>query len=100
MFLPTLPLLKATDTPQTRLMVCGVAIVFGVIMILVGRQNIITRRAEESGRRRAVNAMMGRSNSYEGGTAVTMGVIRVICGIGAIIFGIVFLFVGPFLAND
>ncbi len=38
-------------------------------------------------------------NTYEGSKAVMVGWIRVICGVCAIIFGIVFIFVGPFLAE-
>lgn len=46
-----------------------------------------------------MNSLLGRSNTYKGATAVSVGWIRVICGIGAIIFGIVYIFVGPFLAR-
>lgn len=71
----------------------------GVILILVGMDNIKTQTAEESGKRRLVNKALGQSNTYEGSKAVMIGWMRVICGIGAIIFGIVFIFVGPFLAK-
>jgi len=42
---------------------------------------------------------LGHSNTYEGSKAVMLGWIRVICGVCAIIFGIVFIFVGPILAE-
>lgn len=91
--------LGATDTIWTRLGVCAVAVLFGAVFLFTGIQNIKTRTAEESGDRRLVNKALGASNSYQGGKAVLIGWIRVICGIAAIIFGIVFIFVGPFLAK-
>jgi hypothetical protein len=94
-----LPLLAATDTIWTRLAVCAVASIVGALLIYTGVQNIKTRTAEESGKRRFVNQALGRSNSYTGGMAVFVGWMRVICGVAAIIFGIVFIFVGPFLAK-
>lgn len=95
-----LALLAVTDTIWMRLGVCAVCIAVGAILIHVGRQNIETQTAEESGKRRLVNKALGRSNTYTGAKAVRIGWARVACGIGAILFGIVFIFVGPFLAND
>ena len=95
----TLILFAATDSLLTRLAVAAVASVVGVMLILVGRVNIQTRTAEETGRRRMVNRALGRSNTYEGDKAVMMGYVRIVIGVCAIIFGIVFIFVGPFLAN-
>ena len=92
-------LLAIEDTMVSRFAVSGVAIAVGVILIFVGRQNIQTKIAEESGDRRIVNKVLGKDNTYEGGKAVLMGWMRVIMGVCAIIFGISFLFVGPFLAN-
>lgn len=91
--------LLAADTMASRIIVCLVAVVFGVVFILIGRHNIRTKKAEESGSRRGVNKLLGRSNTYEGKSAVAMGQLRILCGVAAIIFGIVFLFVGPFLAD-
>lgn len=87
------------DTIVSRLIICVVAIAVGGILILTGRQNILTKSAEESGGRRAVNKLFGQSNTYAGRKAVLVGWIRVGCGVCMIIFGIVFLFVGPFLAD-
>jgi uncharacterized membrane protein HdeD (DUF308 family) len=92
-------LLAVADTIWSRLGVCAVACVVGVIFIITGIANIQNKTAEESGRRRSVNKLLGNSNTYEGSKAVTVGWIRVICGVGAIIFGVVFIFVGPFLAK-
>jgi hypothetical protein len=92
-------LLAATDTIWTRLAVCAVATIVGAVLIYIGRQNIKTRTAEESGKRRWVNGALGMSNTYQGTKAVLIGWMRVICGVCAIIFGIVFIFVGPFLAK-
>jgi hypothetical protein len=93
-------LLDATDTIWTRLGGCAIAVVVGVILIVTGRQNILTQVAEESGRRRLVNRALGRSNTYTGSKAVMLGWTRLIGGICIIVFGIVFSLVGPFLAND
>ncbi len=90
--------LGVTDTIWTRLGVCAAMSVVGVILIVTGWYNIRTATAEESGKRRHVNRALGRSNNYEGSSAVLLGWVRVVCGVGAILFGIVFLFVGPFLA--
>src|SRR5581483_6446276 len=92
-------LLAATDTIWTRLGVCAVCIVIGAILIQVGRHDVRTQLAEESGRRRWVNKALGRSNTYAGSKAVRLGWTRVICGIATILFGFVSIFVGPFLAN-
>ena len=94
-----LVLIAVTDTIWTRLGVCAVASVVGLILILTGVYNIKTETAEESGKRRLVNDAMGQDNTYEGSNAVMLGWVRVICGVGAIIFGIVYIFVGPFLAE-
>jgi len=69
------------------------------MLILAGVQNIKTQSAEESGKRRIVNKAVGQSNTYEGSKAVMIGWIRIVLGVCAIIFGIVFHFVGPFLAE-
>ncbi len=87
------------DSIASRLVVCTVCIVVGIVMIASGVHSVRTRRAEESGKRRLVNQMLGRSNTYEGNTAVFIGYLRIILGVAAIIFGVVFIFVGPFLAN-
>ena len=94
-----LAVLAATDSVGTRLAVCAVASLVGGIFILAGRANIRNRVAEESGSRRTVNRLLGRSNTYEGSKAVAIGWMRVVLGLLAILFGIVFLFVGPFLAK-
>ena len=92
-------LLAVTDTIWTRLAVFGVTALFGVALIVSGYVSIKTGVAEESGKRRRVNRMMGESNTYTGPKAVMLGWVRLICGIGLILFGILFLFVGPFLAK-
>ena len=91
--------IAAADTVLTRLAVLAVASIVGAILIFTGIQNVRTESAEESGKRRLVNKALGASNTYEGSKAVQIGWIRIVCGIGAIIFGVVFIFVGSFLAN-
>ena len=92
-------LLAVTDTMLTRLGTCAICTVVGTILIISVIHSIKTKTAEESGRRRLVNKALGRSNTYSGSKAVSIGWMRVILGICAIIFGIVFIFVGPFLAK-
>jgi hypothetical protein len=92
--------LAATDSIGSRIAFCSIAMVIGSILIAIGRSNIKTQTAEESGQRRTVNKLFGASNTYVGRKAVMMGWMRVVLGCAAIIFGIVFLFVGPFLAKD
>ena len=69
-------------------------------MIITGINDIRTKSAEEAGHARIFNRIFGRSNTYEGKTAVVTGILRIIAGIAMIIFGIVFVFVGPFLAGN
>jgi hypothetical protein len=89
--------IAVTDTTGSRVAVCCVAVVAGAFMIAVGRHNIRTQAA--TAKRTIVNSIRGTSNSYEGREAVRLGWLRIVMGCGAIIFGIVFLFVGPFLAK-
>ena len=89
--------LAVTDTMGTRLAVCAVAGGGGAVFISAGLTNVRTGRAEEA-RGRWLDTLLGRSDSYAGNTAVVVGMIRLVCGVGAIVFGIVFLFAGPFLA--
>jgi len=95
----SLLLLAATDTIWSRLGMCAIMWVVGAILIFTGLQNIKTKSAQESGSRRLVNKAFGKSNTYEGSKAVSIGWLRVICGVCLLIFGIVFIFVGPFLAE-
>ena len=92
-------MLAVTDTLWSRLGVCVVVSLVGVILVFSGWQSIKTQTAEESGKRRFVNKVIGQSNTYQGSKAVMIGWIRVVCGVFAILFGIVFIFVGPFLAE-
>jgi hypothetical protein len=89
----------AKDSIEIRLAVCGVAIAVGIVLIISGIYNIRTKSAEEAGHARLFNHIFGRSNTYVGKTAVTLGILRIISGVAAIGFGIVFVFVGPFLAG-
>lgn len=92
-------LLAVADSPEIRWGVCAALVLLGGLFILAGWNNIKTREAETSGRRRIINDMVGASNTYQGGKAVAMGVVRIIAGIILVIFGFVFVAVGPFLAN-
>lgn len=90
---------QVSDTVWTRLGVLAIGMVAGLLFIAGGINNIQTRQAEETGRRRLVNRIAGRSNTYTGSSAVTIGWVRILCGILAVIFGIVFSITGPVLAG-
>ena len=89
--------LAFSDSIFSRLVVCVVACIGCFVLIVSGKEAIRTKTAEESGKRRIVNSLFGNSNTYEGSKAVFIGWSRVVCGVVAIIFGIVFIFTGPFL---
>lgn len=83
----------------TRLIVSGIAAIVGITLILVGRENIRTESAEETGKRRLVMKAMGKGTEHRGKMAVSIGKTRIIMGILAIIFAIFFLIFGPILAR-
>jgi hypothetical protein len=84
-----------TQSLPARLGVAGIAIVVGGILVATGLANVRTRSAEESGRRRLVNRAAGRDNTYSGSSAVMVGWLRVVMGVAAIGFGIVFALMSP-----
>lgn len=87
-----------TQSLPARLGVAGIAIVVGGLLIATGLANVRTRSAQESGGRRLVNRATGRANTYSGSSAVLLGWLRVVMGVVAVGFGIVFAFTGPMLA--
>ena len=87
------------DTLATRLGIFAFCLAFGAWMVVVGRQNVGTRTAEETGARAAWLRLWGKSAALEGRRAVAMGVLRIAVGIAAIVFGAVYLVLGPFLAK-
>jgi len=90
----------AAKTPiLTRLAVSGVAVVVGIILIVTGLGNIRTQSAEETGTRRLVLKARGKSTEHKGQMAVSIGITKVIMGILAILFAIIFLIFGAFLAS-
>ena len=92
-------LFAATHAIWSRLGVFAVASIIGALLIFTGIHNIKTQTAEESGKRRLVNKAMRASNTYEGSKAVLIGWVRIVCGVGAILFGFVFIFIGFFMAE-
>ncbi len=80
-----------------RLAVLGVCLAVGAWMIVVGRRNVRTRTAEESGKRAALLTVLGKSTALAGRKAVWMGWLRIVLGIAVIAFGFVFLVFGAFL---
>lgn len=95
-------ILATTDTIFIRLGVCVLCSISGVILILTGLGNIRTQTADAGGARAwgSKNLVAGQNYRYTGSRAVRLGRLRIFCGIGAIIFGVVFIFVGPFLAGS
>ena len=98
MRIPTPAAPFAPDEPLAqRLGILAVCLAFGAWMIYVGRHNVRTREAEETGKRAALLSVLGKSTSMKGRSAVATGWIRIIVGLIAIAFGFVFLFFGAFL---
>jgi hypothetical protein len=72
-------------------------VAFGAWMIYVGRLNVRTRVAQESGKRAVFLKLMGSSTAMQGHRAVITGWVRIVLGAVAIVFGLVFLVFGAFL---
>ena len=95
---PVAQLLPAPDEPLLeRLGVLAVCLALGAWMIYVGRLNVRTREAEESGKRAIFLKLMGSSTRMQGRMAVITGWVRVVLGVVVIAFGFVFLVFGAFL---
>lgn len=91
--------IEPTDDIWGRLGACSLFIIVGALLILTGRENIRTKMAHEHGSGRMVNSLLGYSNTYEDGTAVVVGWIRVISGVVLIVAGVTFIYQGLFPAN-
>ncbi|MCR9232521.1 MAG: hypothetical protein NXI29_16030 [bacterium] len=63
-----------------------VPFVVGIVLILMGRHNIINRTAQ--GKKTIGGKMLGIKTDYEGTSAVQMGWIRILCGLFVIGVGI------------
>lgn len=79
-----------------RILVGVVSVAVGVYFILVGRNNIKSRSAEETGKRAALLSMLGRSTSMSGGKAVAVGWMRIVIGVVLIGIGIAYMILGDF----
>jgi hypothetical protein len=97
------PLFSALPAPEEslgmRLGVLAACLAFGAWMIYVGRHNVRTRSAEETGKRALGLALFGKSTTMTGWAATATGWIRIVVGVGAILFGFVFLLFGAFLKD-
>lgn len=80
-----------------RLGVLAFCLLFGLWMIYVGRSNVRTKVAEESGKRALFLKLLGKSTTMGGRTAVWTGWLRIAVGAFLIVFGFVFLIFGAFL---
>jgi hypothetical protein len=78
-----------------RLVLLAITLVVGTVLILVGRTNVRTREAEESGKRAVLLTLFGKTTQRTGRLAVLMGWIRIGAGVFLIVFGIA-LFFGAF----
>ena len=63
-----------------------VPFVVGIVLILMGRHNIVNRTAQ--GKKTIGGKMLGIKTDYEGTSAVQMGWIRILCGLFVIGVGI------------
>lgn len=70
------------------------AILIGIGLIAVGRNNVATQTSSETGSRRITNRLAGQSSDYTGSKAVLQGRIRIVTGAALIVFGIVFAIIG------
>jgi len=92
------PLIVLAATPlATRLIMGGFLVFLGAMFTLMGALNVASQSAQETGSLRTVNWLLGRSNAYQGSRAVTVGVLRIIGGIFAIVCGIIVMIFGPIL---
>ena len=80
-----------------RLAICLICCLLALFIGRIGRKNIRTQQAQESGKRRLVNAIAGQSNDYVGKKAVMIGWMRVIGGVCVFVFGLAYLVFGAFL---
>jgi len=90
-------LLLPDEPLAQRLGVLAISLAIGAWMIYVGRLNVRTRVAQESGKRAIFLKLMGSSTEMQGRRAVLMGWVRIALGAVMIVFGIVFLVFGAFL---
>ena len=65
------------------------ALIVGPILAWVGRTNVKTRSASETGVRRLTNSALGMSNDYEGRKAAVVGWIRIVGGTLLTIGGVI-----------
>ena len=92
-------MLAAADIVWMGLGMSALLAVVGALYIRMGLRNVRERVAEERGRARLTNRVLGWSNTYEGRKAVALGWVRIIGGAVAVVAAIVMLFVWASLAN-
>jgi hypothetical protein len=71
-----------------------IAVVVGLGVLALGRFNLATGTASETGVRRLSNRALGKSNDYTGGKASAAGWVRILLGAALIVFGVVFAIAG------
>jgi hypothetical protein len=87
----------AGEWPQIAIALIFVGV--GVLLIVAGLRNMRTKTAVDMGRGSVIRGFFGMSNTYSGRTAVTIGVLRIVCGAAAILFGVFLAIYGPILAK-
>lgn len=70
------------------------AIVIGPGLVFVGRGNVLTRSSSETGTRRLASRAAGGTGEHTGGMAAAQGGVRMLLGVGLIVFGIVVIVLG------
>lgn len=80
------------DLPTNILLVGIFSLIAGAVFFYVGRRNLITGVAEETGRARRTNRLIGQDNLYTGTKAKVVGWIRIVAGVLFFVGGIVILF--------
>lgn len=78
-----------------RYIFCALFAALGVMLIRVGLHNVRTLTAEESGKARITNQLLGRDNTYRGGAAKFVGISRIVVGIAIIVAAVVTAIYGP-----
>jgi hypothetical protein len=71
-----------------------IAIVVGLGVLALGRFNLATGTASETGSRRLTNRALGNSNEYTGTMASMSGWTRIVVGAALVVFGVVFMLAG------
>jgi hypothetical protein len=85
---PIAALLAPEGSMLQRAAALAICLVMGAWLIYVGRANLRTRQAEESGPRELFLSLMGKSTSMQGRAALLTGWLRIVAGATLIVLGL------------